>query len=241
MCETGAIMRKAKALIIACVALMAGSALGACPDVVGVWSSNPIGNPDYDLLDGRYSEAWCSGAGPLEPGNAVNAMSWDGAALGLEWQLSNMVAAGSNLVFDGVSDGNGVRIYETAYDGGEFWLGGDGEWTFGDVELNGAIIDFMVVSTVAYVGGEVPGIVNNITFNGEFDDCENGCTIEFASANATRVWHSDQGAPMPANYPAFLCGADSGELFTTSDTTFGIACPVAVENQNWTSVKGIFR
>jgi hypothetical protein len=244
MYGTEEIMNKVKVLIIACVALMAGSALGACPDVVGLWSSNPELNPDYPLLNGRYSEAWCSGAGPLEPGNTINAASWDGAALGLEWQMSNMAigAGGTTLVFDGVSGGNGVRIYQTVYEGGDYWLGGDGDWTIGNVELNGFIVDFLIISTKYYVGGVVTAVVNNISFSGVFTECESECEIEFAIANAARIWHSGQGGAMPANYPAFLCGASTGELYTTSDITFSIICaPVAVESQSWSSVKDMFR
>ncbi len=63
-----------------------------------------------------------------------NAMSWEGATLGTEWMIWGMTinAGGPVLVFDGVSGGNGVRIYQTAYDGGEYWLSGDGSWTSGN-------------------------------------------------------------------------------------------------------------
>jgi hypothetical protein len=236
-------MKKVNILIVACIGLLAGPSLAACPDVIGVWSSNPELDPDFALLNGRYSEAWCSGVGMLEPGNTINAMSWDGAALQTEWRLWDMAInpAGTVLVFDGVSGGNGVRIYQTAYDGGLFWLGADGEWTIGAVELEGFLIDFLVVSTVYYVGGEVTAIVNNISFNGVFTDCGNDCVIEFAIANAARVWNSADGGAMPASYPAFLCGATTGELFSTSDITIGIDCAVAVEGQSWSAVKDIFR
>ncbi len=170
-------------------------------------------------------------------------MSFDGAALGLEWRMEGMSieASGSVLVFDGVTGGNGVRIYQTAYDGGTFWLGGDGAWTFGNVELYGIIQDFLIVSTKYYVGGQVTGVVNNITFNGIFDDCGNECIIEFAIANAALVWQTGSNDPMPANYPDFLCNANGGELYTTSDITIGINCAVASETQTWSSVKETFR
>ena len=236
-------MSKVNILVVALVGLLASSALGACPDLIGIWSSNPETNPDYPLLNGRYSEAWCSGVGPLVAGNTINAMSFDGATLGLEWRMEGMSidAAGTTLVFDGVSGGNGVRIYQTAYNGGTFWLGGDGVWTFGDVELNGVIADFQIVSTQYIVGGQITAVVCNITFNGIFDDCGNDCVIEFAIANAAQVWQTGSNDPMPANYPGFLCSANSGELYTTSDITIGINCAVSAENQNWSSVKETFR
>lgn len=239
-------MAKANVLVLI-LTLIAGSALAACPDVLGTWSSNPETNPDYPLLNGRISEAWCSGVGMLEPGNTINAMSWDGgsAELGMEWKLWDMTlsADGATLVFDGVSGGNGVRIYQAAYDGGEFWLAGDGAWTSGNTELTGTVHDYLVVTTVTYVGGEVAAQVQNISFNGVFGDCavENACVIEFAIANAALVWRSDSGDAMPADYPGFLCGANGGELFSTSDITLGINCAVATEAHSWSTVKDLYR
>ncbi len=159
-------MRKANVLFLVLFTLVAGSSLAACPDVLGIWSSNPETNPDYALLNGRISEGWCNGA-PGAPGNTQNAMSWDGATLGTDWMIWGMTinAGGPVLVFDGVSGGNGVRIYQTAYDGGEFILDGSGEWTSGDVDLNGTIHDYLVVTTVTYSGGAVVAAVSNITLH----------------------------------------------------------------------------
>jgi hypothetical protein len=243
-------MRKVNVLILA-LALAASGALAACPDNVGIWSSNPETNPDFPLLNGRVSEAWCGANGnPVaagQPGNTQNAQSWNGASmeLGVEWRIWGMAIDenGPALLFDGVSGGNGVRIYETNYDGGEFWLGGDGAWTAGDVELTGTIFNYQVTTTITYVGGEIAAQVSNVTFNGAFGDCpeDNGCVIEFAIANAALVWRSDSGDPMPMNYPEFLCNADSGELFTTSDITLGINCAVAVEASTLSEIKGMYR
>ncbi len=237
-------MRKVNVLLIVLLSLAAGSALAACPDVLGIWSSNPETNPDYALLNGRVSEAWCDG-NPSTAGDTQNALSWDGATLGTEWTIWGMSinAGGPVLVFDGVAGGNGVRIYQTSYDGGEFWLAGDGAWTTGDVELHGTIHDYLVVTTVTYSGGDIVAAVSNITFNGVFGDCpeQNACVIEFAIANAALIWRSDWATPMPVDYPAFLCGADTGELFSTSDITLGINCAVATEDHSWTSVKDMYR
>jgi len=238
-------MRKANFLVVAMLAMLAGSALAACPDVLGIWSSCPELNPDYPLLNGRFSEGWCTGVGPLQPGNMVNAMSWDGAALGLEWKLWGMTInpAGAVLTFDGVTGGNGVRVYQIAYDGGEFWLSGDGAWNTEGEDLHGTIHDFLVVATLTYVGGNVVAEVSNITFNGIFLDCpeENACVIEFGITNATLTWRSDWGTPMPVDYPAFLCGANTGELWITCCITLGINCAVPTEQHSWSSVKDIFR
>jgi len=240
-------MRKANILGIVLIALLASSAFAACPDLVGTWTSIPDSNPEYNpLLIGRISEAWCNGA-PGEPGNLQNAMSWDGASaeLGLEWKIWNMTvnAAGPFVVYDGVSGGNGIRIIQTAYDGGEFWLAGDGIWTEADVELFGDVNDYLMVTTVTYQDGVVVAAVSNITFSGVFGDCPEafGCIIEFAIANAALVWRSDYDWAMPANYPPFLCG-DSGELHGISDITLGIACDVvATEAHSWSDIKSRFQ
>lgn len=241
-------MRNANVIFAMLIILVAGSAFAACPDRVGTWSSIPESNPDYPLLNGRVSEAWCNGA-PGEPGNMQNAMSWDGTDLGLEWQLFDMAinAAGPYVVFDGVSGGNGIRIYQTEYDGGEFFLGGMGEWTIDDTELFGQVNDYLVLATVTYVGGEAVAAVSNITFTGTFDACPeddpgaDGCWIDFAIANAALVWKTGDAAPMPADFPPFLCGADAGELHTTSDITLGIDClEIATEARSWTDIKSIY-
>jgi len=232
--------------ILACVAV-AGLASAACPDLTGIWTSVPDSNPEfYPLLNGRVSEGWCAGQAG-QPGNLQNALSWDGASaeLGLEWKIWGMSlnAAGPFLVYDGVSGGNGIRIYQTGYDGGEFWLAGSGVWTDDDVELSGSIVDYLVVSTVTYVDGEIMATVSNITFAGVFADCpeDNNCIIDFAIANAALVWRSEYSWPMPADYPEFLCG-DSGELFATSDITLGIECVFpATETQSWSDIKGLYR
>jgi hypothetical protein len=236
-------MRKVNALLLI-LALTAGTALAACPDDIGTWGSNPETNPDHPLLDGRVSEAWCGDGGPGQPGNTMNAESWDGAALGTEWRIWGMQidADGAELVQDEVVDGNGFRRYETGYDGGEFWLAGSGSWTEGDVALYGSVYDFMVSTTIYYVDGEITGQVSDVTFNGDFADCPDGnaCVIQFAIANATLTWRSGSEDPMPMDYPEFLCDATMGELFTTGDITIGINCAVAVEGTSFTEIKSMY-
>ncbi len=87
-------MRKVNVLLIALFLMAAGSALAACPDVLGIWSSNAETNPDYPMLNGRVSEAWCDGS-PSTAGDIQNAMSWEGATLGTELYASLQV----DLVF----------------------------------------------------------------------------------------------------------------------------------------------
>jgi hypothetical protein len=173
-------------------------------------------------------------------------MSWDDAMLGTQWKAWGMSIndAGAVLINDTVDEnGNGSRTYSTLYDGGEYWLDGSYDWTEGDVDLTGQILNYLVVTTVTYVGGNAVAQTSNVTFQGSFDDCPEGndCVIEFAIANAILVWRSDSGLPMPADYPDFLCDATEGEFFQANDVTIVINCAVATENATWSSLKRLYR
>lgn len=236
-------MNKVKVIVTALTILIAGSALAACPDNVGVWSSVENGQADYPILNGRMSEAWCGGM-PLAVGNTQDLMSWDGAELGTEWRFFDLAATSVDLSFDGVVDGNGVRIYSAIYEGGQFLLDGSGSWTTGDVDLTGGINDYVMTSTLTYVDGEVVAAVSNIAFyESAFDDCPdfNNCRVEFAILNTALVWRSDTATvPMPADYPGFACDANMGELHNCSDVTLSIVCTVASEAASWSDIKGLY-
>ena len=227
------------------LSLIAAVGLAACPDAIGTWSTY-----DGSLIAGRVSEAWCGAGGvPFsagQPGNTENGMSWNGAALGTQWRLWGMQisAEGAAVLSDTVNEaGYGVRVYQTAYDGGEFWLAGDGSWTDGPIELAGVVYDYLVTSTVTYVGGSAMAQVSNVTFNGAVSDCpdDNACVVEVANANAALVWDSGSGPAMPADYPAFLCDATTGELFTASDITIGIDCAIPAAAIGWSALKDMYR
>ena len=235
-------LKNAKIILALVTLLIGSSALASCPDNVGVYSTL-----DGSLLPGRAAEAWCDAPeGPGQPGNTANAMSWNGAELGTQWHIWGMTidADGATMVSDTVDgDGNGVRIYQTGYEGGEFFLDGSGPWTNDDVDLNGVVYNFLVITSITFVGGNPVAQVSNITFNGEFVDCpeNNGCVVEFAIANAILAWNSNMDTPMPENYPGFLCDATMGELFQNNDVSIGINCAVATENMSWTGLKGMYR
>ena len=227
-------------LMVAVGVLLAGSASAQCPHTVGIFSSTG-GGP---VLDGRVSEAWCSGY-PGQPGNTENALSWDGATLGTQWHVWGMAidASGAILISDTVNPyGYGTRTYQTFYDGGQFSLAGTGPWGDGYNDVTGTITSYIVVTTMTFVGGQVVGVTSNVSFNGYFSECPdaNGCIIEFGIANATRVWMSGQGT-MPANYPGFLCGASLGELFDACCITISIQCQVATDESTWGALKGLYR
>ena len=233
-------------LIVAAISLLCGgTALASCPDVTGIFSTL-TGTID----PGRASEGWCGAdgmpVGPGVPGNTINGASWNGSILGAQWTIGGMSidANGAILVSDTIDgNGNGQRSYQTLYEGGDFWLAGSGPWTTDDVELNGGVENFLVLTTITFVGGNPVAQTSNITFNGFFYECPEftECVIEFAIANAILVWNSNMGGTPPADYPALLCDATAGELFQSNDVTIGIDCVVATLDASWSSLKGMYR
>ncbi len=231
------------AIILSIIA--AGPALAQCPNAIDTWSTTT-----GTMLGGRASEAWCGANGmPVMggvPGNTQNAQSWDGAALGTQWQATGMQidATGAVLISDTVDgNGNGQRTYISHYTGGQFWLSRDHTWADGLADLSGALNSYQVIITITYVGNVAVGATSNITFTGNFANCPgvNECEITFTIANAMLIWRPDSGLAMPAGYPAFLCGADLGELFDICCITMQINCAVPTDREAWSTVKAMYR
>jgi hypothetical protein len=227
-------------VILAAAMLVANAAFAECAHapVQGSYSTT-----NATMIGGRVSEAFCSGAGPGQPGNTQNAMSWNGAVLGGQWTMSGMTidAAGAvqkQYAIDG--SGFGYIDYVTNYTGGQFWLSGAGAWGDGLGNFTGAISYYNVSTRVSYFGWQIIGATSNISFRGAFDDCAY-CFIDFGVANSMLIWTSGEGA-MPANYPPFLCGAATGELHDACCITMHILCDVtATEESTWGSIKSLYR
>lgn len=235
---------KGKVLLsVAALMLAAVPALAQCPHNVGVFSTYA-----GTLFSGRVSEAWCGvdgTPGPGEPGNMEDAMSWDGANLGTQWRVWGMTidAAGAVLVGSNIDPfGNGYMDYSTTYTGGQFWLAGNGPWGDGVNDLAGTLTSYNVSTRITLVGGQQVGATSNVYFTGSFSNCPGGnnCVIQYTIANAIRVWMTGGGA-MPANYPGFLCGASSGELFDACCIQSSIQCTVDEEEASWGAIKGLYR
>ncbi|MFO7652555.1 MAG: hypothetical protein R6X25_01920 [Candidatus Krumholzibacteriia bacterium] len=231
--------------VLVTILFAAGSVWAYCPDVIGTW-----GTQYGTLLEGRVSEAWCGADGspvaPGQPGNVENAYSWDGVTLGTQWRVWGMAvdASGPQLSSDTVdANGNGSRTYVTNYVGGEYWLSGAYDWTNGSEDLTGVLESYLVVTTLTFIGGNVVGQTSNVTLTGRFTECPeaNNCVLEFAIANAILDWRSDFGMPMPAGYPAFLCGATQGELFSSCCITMRVNCAVGAEGTTWGALKQLYR
>lgn len=236
-------MRYVKMLILAaCIMLPASWLAAQCvcgPDDIpqqGIWSTY-----GGTLLPGRASEGWCGDpVRPGVPGNTINSMSWNGAALGTQWRAWGMQIddAGANEVArDLDANGTGWIDYVTNYDGGEFWLDRD-HFGNGVQDLTGNIGYFNTSARVTFYLGNVVGVTSNITFNGVFNECP-CCYLEFVISNALRVWDGVTGTP-PPDYPSFLCGP-TGELFDVCCIMASISCENSTEPSSWGAIKELYR
>ena len=227
------------AIVSTMLILAASSVFAACPNPPKDGTYTTYGGT---ILGGRSSEAWCSGAGPGQPGNTENARSWDGTNLGAQWKIYGMVGEGAvetDRYFDAY--GNGWIDYTTNYLGGNFWLSGTGSWGDGSTDYTGYVTYFNVGARVTYVGGSPVGVTSNILMTGTFEECTN-CRIEYAISNALLIWQTGYPTPMPSDYPPFLCEATAGELFDACCIVMKVICnPVAVEESNWGTIKSLYR
>ena len=195
------------------------------------------------LLEGRISEAWCYS--PFSSGvedNTLNAMSWDGAALGTQWHIWGMSidAAGAVEVGRDINAaGFGWIDYVTNYEGGRFWLEGSNSWSDG-TDLEGDVTLCNINARVTLVNFQPVALISNITIVGVFDLCLM-CSIEIV-ANSQRLWMTGDAAGMPADYPDFLCGANGGELHYSCCIDVSIMCSVTgTEESTWGAIKEMYR
>jgi hypothetical protein len=140
------------------------------------------------------------------------------------------------------SNGNGHITYTTHYEGGQFWISKDGPWGDGVTDITGTLSNYTVIATVTYFNFQMVGATSNISADGIFDNCPLGVSvIRFLIANAMLYWHPSMGPPVPPDYPPFLCGATTGELFDVCCVSMEIGPAVPVESLSWGAVKSVYR
>ncbi len=236
-------MRSAKvfALLLVLITVSVPIAAGDCDvmPVKGTYSTYA-----GTQLPGRASEAFC--LYPFNggvPGNTESAASWDGAVLGGQWTASGMYIDENGAVeTDRSIDayGNGYIDYSTNYLGGTFWLTGAHIWSSDGNPLTGYLTYFNVGTRLTVIGGQVVGLTSNVTFRGTFDQCS-VCYIRYAITNAMRVGVITNGAP-PAGFPAFECGATSGEIFDLCCILTDIWCDeIGADESTWGGIKAMYR
>lgn len=185
------------------VSLFAGISV-AGPPLDGIYQSadiDPLGTVEL----GRYSESWDIGGGALMTGTTLNAESWDGVNLGLQWRYyCGTMVSDAVLSIDNVNgSGNGNRTYQKTYVGGYIWLSGSGPWANGDPQYTGPIDSYTEFETISYVAWERVAAVTNVQATAHFDGYPQSC-MYFAIGNGSEVGNTDDGETMPADYPDLL-------------------------------------
>jgi hypothetical protein len=223
--------------------LLASTALAGAP-IPGVYLSTDMGGL---MLTGRFAESWVGTGGHGQIGNTVNAMSWDGSLLGMQWKLScPHISQGPVLVAD-TRDGNGTGevTYRTLYAGGVYWLSKLGPWADNTVDYDGTLDSFVATTTYQFAFGQLLGIRSNVVTQGHFDDYAE--CFEYTINNAAFFGSTDDG-PKPADYPDFLdLSCQSGVLSrggwgSVTQLALRISgCQIPVEPATWTAAKSLYR
>jgi hypothetical protein len=233
-----------KRILLALAFVLLPAALAAAP-VTGTYVSTDLGG---SLLTGRAS-TWRSGINSGLP-HVLHGQSWNGAALGTQWDMSCAVENVAFTVQDNRVGGVGTVVYTSNFHGGTMTLyAGGWPWGDGTATLNTTTI----ITTVQFVliGGvstPVASVANGNT-SGLFG---NGCRLQFVIANGTGVGETTSLNPAitkPADYPSFQDGscaaAPPAQQFGTWGSvitiTMSIDCTVPVEDVPWGAVKRIYR
>lgn len=219
----------------------------AGPPLDGIYKSSDVGGP---INVGRYTEGWEPGGGALESGTTLNAESWDGADLGLEWRYwcaTEFLAP--VLLIDTVNPatGNGNRTYMKQFTGGYIWLSGTGPWANGDPDYPGTIDTYVEFETIQYVNWVPVHAVTDVQATAHFDSYPSTC-MNFAIANGVLVGSTDLGGTKPGDYPDFLqqftCAPvlTLGAWWDMSDLSLYIlGCSVPTEEMNWGAIKSLYK
>jgi hypothetical protein len=238
---------KRHVITVLCTLLLIPVLATAGPPLDGIYKSVDVGGP---INIGRYSESWEAGGGPLMPGTTLNAESWDGTDLGLEWRYwcsTQLVAP--TLLIDTVNPatGNGNRTYQKQFSGGYFWLSGSGPWANGDPDYSGTIDTYSEFETIQYVNWVPVHAITNVQATAHFDNYPETC-FNFAVANGVEIGSTNNGDPVPMDYPDFLEANTCAPVLTLGawwdmkDLSLVITgCSVPTEEMNWGAIKAHYQ
>ncbi len=235
-------MKSARLLFICLMGvLVIAPSLAIGGPIGGVYNSTDMGGL---LLTGRAS-TWRPGVNSGLP-HVIHAQSWNGVALGTQWDISCAIENTNFLVQDNRVGGVGTIVYTSTFQGGTLtlyaggWPWGDGVATLGTTTMITAV-QYMMIGGVST---PVASVVNGYT-SGAF---VGGCTLTFAIGNGTGVGETPY-ASKPSTYPTFLdgtCGPASpslqyGTWGNVITITMGIYCPVGVDESTWGAIKELYR
>jgi hypothetical protein len=209
--------------------------------ITGVYYSTDMGGV---FLTGRAS-TWRPGVNSGLP-HVIHAQSWNGSALGTQWDISCAIENSNFLVQDNRVGGVGTIVYTSTFQGGTLtlyaggWPWGDGVATLGTTTMVTAV-QYILIGGVST---PVASVVNGNTA-GQFAP---GCTLTFMIGNGSGVGDTPYFTK-PVTYPTFLdgtCGTAASNLqFGTWGNvitiTLGIYCPVSVDDSTWGAIKSLYR
>jgi hypothetical protein len=231
-------MRSARLLFVCLmIGLLLVPVFASAGPITGIYRSTDLGGI---LLTGRAS-TWRPGVNSGLP-HVIHAQSWNGSALGTQWEISCAIENVNFTVQDNRVGGTGTVVYTSTFQGGTLTLFAGG-WPWGDgVATLGTTV---MITTVQWYGGYPVGSVVNGNTSGTFAP---GCTLTFAIGNGAGIGETPY-ATKPADYPVFLdgtCGPASPSLqFGTWGNvitiTMGIYCPVGVDESTWGAIKELYQ
>ena len=229
-------MKLVTALLALSLALAAGAVQAGAP-VQGNYQSL-LGQ----MQVGRFSESW-AGGGQGQVGNAVHAMSWNGAALGAEWYVACPVLGSTPVLQSDSRDatGTGFVQYRSDYLGGHVWLSGAGAWAGGDAAYTGDCDYYIHFTEFLFVYWVPISYVTDVQFGGKFDGY---CLCFTVIANAA----SGSSGAQPTGYPPYLqsdCAVNTGltgEYGDVMDIILSIfPCESGTENSTWGGIKALYK
>jgi len=209
--------------------------------VLVIYTSTDLGGV---LLTGRAS-TWRPGVNSGLP-HVLHAQSWNGSALGTQWEFNCPTETVNFSVQDNRVNGTGTIVYTSVFNGGTFTFFAGG-WPWGNG--GGTLGATMLITTVQYVNYVPRASVVNGNSSGVFSD---GCNLTFIIANGVGVGETNSLYPAmlkPADYPTFLdgtCGlAPPGQQYgswgTVITITLEIECPVPTAPSTWGEIKVVYR
>ena len=237
-------MKRSAMALFAILVLLPAAASVAGPPLNGHYNSVDLGGPVYV---GRYTEGWGGGGGALLAGTTLHAASWDGSMLASQWRYwcSTETSNAVLLVNTVNSSGNGNRTYMKTFVGGYIWLSGSGPWANGDPDYPGVIDSYVEFETITYSNWIPIAAVTNVQASAHFDAYPARC-MTFYIGNGSQVASTALGAPVPANYPAFLdpsCNPTrtEGASWNFFAITLTVTdCSVGTKEATWGAIKSIY-
>ena len=224
----------------------------ACLLAVSAQAGAPLGgtytSEAGQVSQGRHTESFANDGDFLTLGNAINAASWDGATLGVQWSYSCPDISSTLLLADLVNPvtGDGQMIYKKTFTDGTFTMNGTGEaWDGGDATYTGVINFYSETTTIIFASFQRVNAVTNITWSGYFDGYEYPC-VQWA-ANGATLGDTSDGSALPAGFPPFVnpddcsLGRTHGIWWQNSDVTMTIyGCTIPVEETTWGNIKALY-